>query len=179
MGAQGSGGHFHYAISFVVLAGLVYNILESYIDDILIHASTEEELWRRLTLVFIRFCDRNITFNPDKVFISDSEMEFFGHEISHDSISFSSKRLSGVKDIPIPISKGDLKKFLGVANYFRDHVNNHSILAHPLSAMLPAYTRSHRNHRLNWTEEQKLQFYALRDAVATCPKLFLLTMLGQ
>ena len=174
MGAQASPSYFHYSISFVILAGLIYTILESYIDDILIYASTEEELWQRLDQVFTRFTQRNIKFNPDKVFISDIEMEFVGHIITKEGISFSSKKTNGVRDIPLPISKGDLKKFLGVANYFRDHIQNHSIIAKPLNDMLPMYVRTHRNQKLNWSEKQKTEFFALRDAVASCPKLYFL-----
>jgi len=171
MGTQPAGGYFHQCIAFIVLAGLIYTILESYIDDIIVHAKTKEEFWKNLHLVFLRFRAHRITFNPDKVFLSDSSMEFVGHEIDHDGIKFSNKKLSGVNLIPVPATKGDLKKFLGVANYFRDHVRNHSILAHPLSEMLPGYVRGHRNHKLVWSEGQKESFYALRDAVANCPKL--------
>jgi hypothetical protein len=99
-------------------------------------------------------------------------MEFVGHEISKDGITFSKHKLNGVRDIPLPVTKGDLKKFLGVANYFRDHVRNHSLLAHPLSALLPLYTRTHRNHKLQWNEELKTAFFTLRDAVSDCTKLF-------
>ena len=38
--------------------------------------------------------------------------------------------------------------------------------------MLPAYVRGHRNHKLTWSDELKIQFFALRDAVAQCPKLY-------
>jgi len=161
MGTQAAGGYFHHNIAFVVLAGLVYIILEVYLDDICIHAPDEQEFWTRLTTVLTRFRSRNIKFNPDKVFISDESMEFVGHEITTDGISFSKHKLNGVKNIPIPITKEDLKKFLGVANYFRDHVRNHSLLAHPLVELLPNYTRSHRNHRLKWTAELEAAFYTL------------------
>ena len=44
-----------------------------------------------------RFRLRNIKFNPDKVFISDESMEFVGHEITTDGISFSKHKLNGVR----------------------------------------------------------------------------------
>jgi hypothetical protein len=99
-------------------------------------------------------------------------MEFVGPEITTDGISFSKHKLNGVENIPIPITKEDLKKFLGVANYFRDHVRNHSLLAHPLVELLPNYTRSHHNHMLKWGADLEKAFYTLRDAVADCTKLF-------
>jgi hypothetical protein len=42
MGTQAAGGYFHNNIAFVVLAGLVYIILEVYLDDICIHAPTSK-----------------------------------------------------------------------------------------------------------------------------------------
>ena len=71
------------------------------------------------------------------MFFSDSSMQFVGHEITHEGIQFSQEKLSGINDIPLPPTKGELKKFIGAANYFRDHVNNHSDLCHPLNVMLP------------------------------------------
>ena len=77
-----------------------------------------------------------------------------------------------MQNIPLPATKGELKKFLGVANYFRSHVKNHSILAQPLQTLLPMYTRTHRNHKIVWTEQMEKYFTDLRDNVANCPKLF-------
>ena len=62
-------------IVFVVLLALTYVILESYIDDLLVHAKTKEELFVNLVKVVERFRAHKITFNPDKVHISDIEME--------------------------------------------------------------------------------------------------------
>ena len=171
MGTQPAGGYFHYCIAFIVLINLAYTILESYIDDILIHAKTKDEFKINLKKVFDRFRKYRITCNPDKVFFSDTTMQFVGHEIAHDGIQFSKEKLSGISDIPVPPTKGELKKFIGAANYFRDHVQNHSDLCHPLNEALPKYDRKQRNHKITWTDELKQAFYALRDAVANCPKL--------
>ena len=168
MGTQPTGGYF----AFVVLVGLTFIILESYIDDILVHAKTKEELFKNLRQVFDRFRKHNITFNPDKVHLSDTQMEFVGHEFTHDGVQFSEKKKNGVGLIPLPTTKGDLKKFLGVANYFRTHVQNHSIYAQPLQTLMPGYTRTHRGHKIVWPEKEKDLFYKLRDNVANCPKLY-------
>ena len=41
IGTQPAGGYFQQMIAFVVLLGLTYKILESYIDDIFVHAQTK------------------------------------------------------------------------------------------------------------------------------------------
>ena len=43
MGLKGSGPYFQRSMSNTVLAGLVYQICELYIDDVLIHGRAEVE----------------------------------------------------------------------------------------------------------------------------------------
>ena len=71
---------------------------------IFFHAPDEQTFWNRITKLLTRFRSRNIKFNPDEVFISDESMEFVGHEIATDGISFSKHNLNGVREIPIPIT---------------------------------------------------------------------------
>ena len=120
--------------------------------------------------VFERFKTFRITFNPDKVFFSDSSMEFVGHVIDKEGINFSDKKKNGVRDILPPTTKGALKKFIGLVNYFRDHVPDCSNMTHPLQMMIPDYDRKQRNHKLTWTTEQEAAFSNLRDTVAKLPK---------
>ena len=65
-----------------------------------------------------------------------------GHEITSEGVRFSSNKLNGVEIIPLPIIKGNLKSFVGLANYFRAQVRNHSILTQSLNVLLPNYSRT-------------------------------------
>ena len=47
-----------------------------------------------------------------------------------------------------------------------------SILSQPLNLLLTKYENQKENHKLGWTDEQKANFFALRNAVSNCPKLF-------
>ena len=51
-------------------------------------------------------------------------------------------------------------------------LNPSKVFLSDYSSMLPNYVRGQRNHKLIWSEELKHAFYALRDAVAECPKLY-------
>jgi hypothetical protein len=66
MGPKGSASYFQQMIATVVLVGLIYLFVALYIDDILIHAPTEELFLERLETVFIRFVKHPITINPEK-----------------------------------------------------------------------------------------------------------------
>jgi hypothetical protein len=69
-----------------------------------------------------------LTLNPDKC---EFGVEFIGHLIDFEGLRFLDSKLEGVRDLQIPQTKKALKSFLGLANFFRDHVHHHSIIALP------------------------------------------------
>jgi hypothetical protein len=64
-----------------------------------------------------------------------------------------------------------LRSFLGLANYFRDHVKHHSTLVFPLQRLLDTYDR---RSKLNWTPETDTAWENIKLAIHSCPKLFFL-----
>ena len=67
-----------------------------------------------------------------------------------------------------------LRSFLGLANYFRDHVRKHSIIAQPLRRMVDGYKKNNRFHKLSWTPETAQSFEELKEAIHNCQKLYFL-----
>jgi hypothetical protein len=45
-------------------------------------------------------------------------------------------------DFPVPTFSEQLESFLGLTNYFRNFVRNHSTIAQPLSSMLSNYSET-------------------------------------
>ncbi len=66
MGLKGSGPYFQRSMQNKVLNGLVYEICEIYIDDILIHGKSEAEFLRNVRRVFERLRAKNVAVNPKK-----------------------------------------------------------------------------------------------------------------
>jgi hypothetical protein len=62
--------------------------------------------------------------------------QFVGHEIDKEGINMSTERIKSAVDIEKPTSLRELYQFVGVANYFRDHIANHSTLAKSLNQMI-------------------------------------------
>ena len=48
----------------------------------------------------------------------------------------STKKIQKVLDFPKPKTAGDMKKFVGLVNYFHNHVPKHSELMKPLHDMI-------------------------------------------
>ncbi len=66
MGLKGAASNFQRMMASIVLAGLLYIIVELYLDDVLVYAKTEEEFTERLGKLFHRSRQHNITSNPKK-----------------------------------------------------------------------------------------------------------------
>ncbi len=52
MGLKGAASYFQRMMASIVLAGLLYSIVELYLDDVLVYATSEDELIKRLCTVF-------------------------------------------------------------------------------------------------------------------------------
>ena len=69
----------------------------------------------------------------------------------------------------LPTTQKGMKQFLGLANYFRDHVKDHSKVVQPLQDMVSDYRKS---KALQWTPELTTLFNDVKDRVGNCPELF-------
>ena len=168
MGPKGAPSYFQEIIQTVVLAGLIYAICEAYLDDILVYAATPEDLVARLRLVFERFRKHKLTINPEKCFLGMQEVEFVGHLLTADGITFTRNRIDNVLNIPPPKYEKDMKSFIGIINYFHDHIRDHSMLVRPLQQLVLQYTPS---KKIQWTSEALTAFNAIKDAINNCPTL--------
>jgi hypothetical protein len=171
MGLKGAASYFQSTMASTVLVGLLYYICEVYLDDIVIYAQTQEEFLIRLRQVLQRLQKHKLTVNPNKCILGITEVEFVGHTINHQGLSFSREKLDKVFEIPEPVFGKELKSFLGVAVYFMDHIRNHASIVKPLHAMIRDYDR---NRKLVWTEDGKAAFLQIKEAINNCPILFFL-----
>jgi len=178
MGLKCAPAYFQYLLSTNVLCILLYNGCELYIDDIIIYGSTEEEFVQNLETVFVWLKNKGLTLNPDKAKILLREVEAVGHVINKYGIKMSEEKISKVMNFPIPKFGKQLKQFLGLANYFRDHVRNHSTLAQPLDKLIGNYKMT-KHKLIQWTAETMEAFRTLQAEVAKCPMLYFLEEQGK
>lgn len=169
MGLKGAAGYFQKMLATIVLVGLIFISCELYIDDIIVPAKDEDQYLVRLRQVLERFDKHNITLNPTKCKFGLKSVEYVGHTIDSTGLSFSSEKLDAVLAIPPPTYSKDLRSFLGLASYFRDHLENFAIKAKPLQDMLSDYDKK---KKLVWTPESEKAFEDIRDSIRKCPKLF-------
>jgi len=79
------------------------------------------------------------------------------------------KKLDEVLAIEPPTYAKGLRSFLGLASYFRDHIQNLASISKPLEDMITNYEV---RRKLVWTPEGTKAFEFVKDAIRKCPKLF-------
>ena len=168
MGLKGAPSYFQAKMANTVLHGLIYQICEIYIDDIIVYGSSEEEFFENLEKVLQRLKEYNISLNPKKTKIGLPKIEYVGHTISGEGISISAEKRQDVLDVPLPVTQQDLKSFLGLVSYYRDHLKNHSTLVQPLHKLIIEYKP---RNKLKWTEELTKLFYQVQENVNNAPPL--------
>jgi hypothetical protein len=72
-------------------------------------------------------------------------VEYVGHLIDSEGTHFTRTKLDSIAKVEEPKTMFEVKHFLGLSNYFRDHVSNFSVLAIPLQKLVIGYTKSMRN----------------------------------
>ncbi len=169
MGLKGAPAYFQYMIATIVLSGLLYICCELYIDDVIVFGRNEDEFIENLEKVLKQLQERNVSLNPKKCTLGSKEIEFVGHVIDSEGLRMSEEKRSKVIDFKKPVIAKGLKSFLGLANYFRDHIRNHSQIVRPLQEMIRNYKKG---HKLIWTDETNKAFDTIKNAINNCPKIF-------
>jgi hypothetical protein len=171
MGLEGAASNFQKILVTIVLAGLVMIKVELYLDDLIIYARSEDELIEKFIIILERFRKFNITINPEKSELGVTEATFVGHTLNESGLHFKREKLDSVLNFPVPIFSKQLKSFVCLASYFRDHVRNHAARVQPLFDLLKGYER---NNRIVWTKEGEAAFEDIRKAIHECPRIFFL-----
>lgn len=181
-GVKAAPSYFQGHMAQTVLGPLWGTTCEVYIDDVITWGATDEEFLYNLELLFERYSQFGITLNPDKCEFGLKELEFVGHVINSEGISMSKERIQKVLQFPLPKTVKDIRSFIGLVNYFSDHVANCSLLLKPLMEMVVEQQRDPGNKSISakklskkevsWNEERTQAFEVVKSAVEYCTSLF-------
>ena len=172
MGLRNVPPYFQQMMTQTVFPSLLHKIIEIYLDDLLTWSQDIDELINNLNKIFTLLRKHGMVLNPEKCHFGMSEVEYVGHLINEKGLLFSKDKLQTVADFVRPTNKGELKSFVGLGSYFRNHIPNYSTLVHPLNEMLEGYTKKDRKKPLTWSEQYSSCFEAVKTAIFNCQQLF-------
>jgi len=83
---------------------------------------------------------------------SIDSVQFVGHELDTTSINMTQKRIESTTQFAQPKSLTELYSFLGLVNFFRDHIPQHSMVAQSLHYMVSMAAKA-KQKQITWTED--------------------------
>lgn len=142
-----------------VLRGLMGALV--FIDDILIYASTRENLKKQTAAVLKRLQENNLTLNSEKCEYELEELTFLGHRLSQEGFSMDQAKVEAIGKFREPKTSSELRSFLGLATYVSTFIPNFSSLTSPL-------WKSATTRHFEWSEKQRESFALTKQAIINC-----------
>ena len=134
----------------------------AYIDDVLIASESQEEHEEHLRCVFQKLADNNIIINTSKCQFGRTEIEFLGHLVSADGIRPTVSKVQSIQEFPQPSSRKQLRRFLGMVNFYRQCIPHCAQILQPLDSMLAG---KETKAPLTWSEEATCAFKTAKQAL--------------
>lgn len=133
-----------------VLRGL--DFVFPFVDDLLLASDDEEQHQEHLRIVLKRLEDAGITINPSKCNFGKSTVKFLGYEVSSSGIIPPQDKVETITEYPRPKTVQQLRTYLGMINYYREHIPNAASLQAPLNAYLHNSKKRDKTE-IQWSQE--------------------------
>ncbi|XP_077864636.1 uncharacterized protein LOC144350259 [Saccoglossus kowalevskii] len=106
-----------------------------------------------------------LKLRPEKCLFARRQIEYLGHTLNSKGISPSPTKNSAISDFPIPKTVHEVRRFLGMAGYYRRSILNVSTIASPLHELTKSHTR------FVWDEKCETAFNTLKGKLSSSPVL--------
>src|SRR6266540_6569931 len=107
-----------------------------YLDDILVYSDIFEEHLNHLRKVFIKLREANLIIKLKKCKFSQRKIKFLGHTIETDGLRIDPENIDKIINCPVPMDVTEVRKFMGLCNYYRKFIKDLSKLSKPLRQLL-------------------------------------------
>ena len=137
----------------------------SYLDDVIIVTETFEEHLRWLRHVLKRIADAGLTINREKSEFCRSEVKYLGVLVNRDGFRPDPDKIAPIMDYPVPKNLKQLRRFLGMASWYRKFLENFATIAEPLTSL------TKKGVKYEWSDAHRYAFEQVKALVASAPVL--------
>ena len=137
------------------------NFARAYIDDLLIITQGDfKEHLNHLDSALTRLKDAGLKICAAKSKLGRHELEYLGYFITRDGIKPLNKKVEAINNLATPKNRRELRKFIGLVNYYRDMWPKRSEILGPLTGLTSTSVP------WKWTPECQHAFEAMKSLVA-------------
>ena len=138
---------------------------EGYIDDVVIFSDNWSDHIRQIERFFQIMREAKLTINLMKSEFGKATVKYLGHIIGQGQVRPLDAKIQTIVKYPIPTSRKELARFLGMAGYYRNFCLNFSDIAAPLTNLLS------KKVKFVWTDDCQLAFDKVKLLLQKSPVL--------
>ena len=136
-----------------------------YADDILCYSPDLETHMRDLQMIFDRLAKAGLTLKPSKCKFATQEVKYLGHILSPNGIRVNPEKIEVIKKYPVPKTVTQVRRFLGMTQYYRRFQKNYANIAKPLQNL------TKHDVQFEWTPACQKAFDTMIESLTTAPLL--------
>lgn len=140
-----------------------------YIDDFLIFSSNESEHLEHLHQLFIRMKEYGMLINTAKCVFGASEVEFLGYHIDANGTKPLESKVQAIKEFPVPKTAKQLRRFLGMINFYRRFIPKAANIQAALSSLLTGSIKA--SHPIEVTGDSLKSFEDCKESLCNAALL--------
>lgn len=123
-----------------------------YIDDVLIASKTLEQHITHLRLVFERFANYGMVINVSKCVFGQANVSFLGHLVTPNGTTPLPDKVHAISNYVLPKRVCDLRRFLGVINFYRRFIHHAAEIQAPLQKFITTQKKNDKTV-IEWDNE--------------------------
>ncbi len=142
-----------------LMAGLEF--VRAYLDDLLIISKKSfEEHLEHLEQAFTRLSEAGLKVNASKSAFCTTELEYLGYIINRQGVRPTTKKVEAILKLEKPKNRRQIRRFIGMVNYYSDMWPHRSETLAPLTALTSKTTK------WKWTKECDKAFEQMKKIIA-------------
>ena len=138
---------------------------EGYIDDVVIFSDNWSDHIRQIERFFQIMLEAKLTINLMKSEFGKATVKYLGHIVGQGQVRPLDAKIQTIVKYPIPTSRKELARFLGMAGYYRNFCLNFSDIAAPLTNLLS------KKVKFVWTDDCQMAFDKVKLLLQKSPVL--------
>ena len=148
-----------------VMSNGKWHVGEDFMDDILIGSPTFEDHVKDLTQLFEIFAKYGLKIKLSKCQFFKEELAYLGHVVNQSGVKPDPKKITAITKMEKPEDVSALRRFLGMASYYRKFVKNFSSIAQPLFKLLE------KDSVYKWNEDCQVAMDTIKEKLTSEPIL--------
>jgi len=123
-----------------------------FVDNVLVRTDSEEGHDEIVAEVLKWLEENDLYVKPEKCSWKTNKVNFLEVVMGQGKIEMEKDKVAGVLNWPIPRMVRDVRKFLGLTNYYRQFIKNFAALAKPLNML------TRKDKKWKWEKAQQKAF---------------------